>query len=341
MTTRSTTKPFTLEYLKAIGINSNTTQGRGFNNPVDLVVSKRDGRIFILNRGYPASSRIGVINLEEEYFHDISANGDDDGQINLPTAVAMDSRERVYVTEERNHRVSIFDSSGPFLGKWGERGSGPGQFEGPSGLAFDADDNAFVVDQNNHRVEKFTADGRFLLEWGEFGTADGQFNLPWGVTVDSQGYVYVADWRNDRIQKFSRDGEFVAKFGSSGTGDGQFHRPSSVAVDDERLIYVADWGNERVQVLGPDGGFLWNERGRAGISKWAAEFFAANPDEKGPRDQSNLLPDLPPHLDSPYLVSSQTESYFWGPASVNLDGEGRLYVTESARHRLQVFAASR
>ena len=55
------------------------------------------------------------------------------------------------------------------------------------------------------------------------------------------------------------------------------------------------------------------------------------------RDESDLMPKLPDHLSSPYHVSSQTEPYFWGPVSVSLDGEGRLYVTETNRHRIQVY----
>jgi hypothetical protein len=49
------------------------------------------------------------------------------------------------------------------------------------------------------------------------------------------------------------------------------------------------------------------------------------------------MPKLPSHFNTPYLISTQIEQYFWGPASVNLDREGRLYVTESARHRVQVY----
>ena len=141
----------------------------------------------------------------------------------------------------------------------------------------------------------------------------------------------MADWRNDRIQKFTPDGQFLAKFGGSGSGDGRFHRPSKVAVDSEGYIYVADWGNERVQVLRPDGGFQLKLRGEATISKWAQDFLDANSDESVERDKSNLFPELPPHLDTPYLISSQIESYFWGPVSVSLDMAGRLYVTESSR----------
>ena len=126
-------------------------------------------------------------------------------------------------------------------------------------------------------------------------------------------------------------------FGDPGREDHQVYRPADVAVDAVGFIYVADWGNERVQVLGPDGSFQLKLRGEATVSKWAREFLDVNPDESLTRDQSNLIPDLPSHLDTPYLVSTQAEPYFWGPTSVNLDGQGRLYVTESSRHRVQIY----
>ena len=92
-----------------------------------------------------------------------------------------------------------------------------------------------------------------------------------------------------------------------------------------------------VQILGPDGGFQLLLRGEATVSKWAEDYFAANPEEKKERDISNLIPTLPDHLTSPYHISSQTEPYFWEPISVSLDRQGRLYVTETNRHRFQVY----
>jgi DNA-binding beta-propeller fold protein YncE len=332
----STAKQLTLNYLKTIGIVSNQPTGRGFANPVDLSVSK-DGRILVLSRGAPVFTRVGVCNLDEDYLYEIGSLGDGDGQFRLPTAIALDSRERVYIADEHNHRISAFDLSGRFLSKWGEKGSGDGQFDGPSGLAFDADDNIYVVDQNNDRIQKYSADGHFIAQWGESGEGDGQFNLPWGIALDSQGDVYVADWRNDRIQKFSPNGRHLASFGESGTGDGQFSRPAGVAVDSAGYIYVADWGNERVQVLGPDGEHGVTLMGQGTLSKWAKDFLAVNPDEQSQRDISNLSPHLPLQYDTPYQVSTQVEPNFWGPGSVNLDSEGRLYVTESSRHRLQIY----
>ena len=336
MSTKQTTQAFSLAYLKTIGIFNNDGDGRGFANPSGLVVNK-EGLIFVLNRGEPDRSRVGVLNFEEDYLYEFGSHGDADGQFRQPTAIALDSKECVYVADEHHHRISVFESSGEYLGKWGEFGSGDGQLDGPCGLAFDAEDAVYVVDQNNNRIQKFTCEGGYLSQWGEFGSGDGQFNLPWGITLDSHGDVYVADWRNDRIQKFSAAGEFIAEFGESGSEDGQFHRPSSVAVDGEGHIYVADWGNERVQVLNSDGEFLLKLRGQATLSKWAEDYLASIPHEKRARDKSNLIPDLPSHLNTPYLLASHAEPHFFGPASVEIDGYGRLYVTEKSRHRFQVF----
>ena len=337
MSMEPATKTFNLEYLKTIGMHATgTRRGRGFLNAVGLDVSS-DGRIFVVCRE-GARPRVCICNMDDEFLDQISyGRGSEDGQLNLPTGIAFDSKDRLYVTDELNHRVSIFDAEGVFLGKWGEQGDGNGQLNGPSGIDFDSEDNAYVVDQHNHRVQKYSTDGDYLLQWGEFGVGDGQLNLPWGLGVDRQDNVYVADWRNDRIQKFSPDGRFLASFGESGDGDGQFNRPADVAVDRDGYMYVADWGNERVQVLDPDGVFQLKLRGQATLSKWAEEFFAANQDEAEPRSRSNLTPTMPPHLDTPYHAASQSESRFWEPVAVTLDADGRLYVTESRRNRFQVY----
>ncbi|MFQ6027063.1 MAG: 6-bladed beta-propeller [Dehalococcoidia bacterium] len=334
------TSTLKMKYVKTIGIVSNANNGRGFANPYDTAINQA-GSIFVLNRCDPARSaavRVGVCTLDEEYLGEFSYGyGSGDGQLVWPVAMAFDSRESLYVTDEHNHRVTVFDADWIYSATWGALGTGNGEFNGPSGIAVDAEDHVYVVDQHNNRVQKFTAQGRYVLHWGEAGSAEGQFNLPWGIAVESSGNVYVADWRNDRIQKFSTEGQFLACFGEAGEGDGQFHRPSGVAVDAEGYIYVADWGNERVQVLGPEGGFQLKLRGQATLSKWAEEYFASNPEEKRERDQANLIPSLPPHLDTPYHVSSQTEPYFWGPVSVTVDAAGRLYVAETNRHRIQVY----
>lgn len=340
MSTQTRSPGIALDYVKTIGIVNNGFNGRGFANPYDIVVGK-DERIFVLNRCDPARAaaiRIGICTMDEDYLGEFGkGNGTGDGQFVWAVAMALDSQERLHITDEHSNRVTIYSLSGEYLSHWGKSGSGDGELNGPAGIAIDSADNVFVVDQHNSRIQKFTSDGKFIANWGSLGSGDGQFNLPWGAAVDSDDNVYVADWRNDRIQKFTNDGQFLAAYGSSGEGEGQFRRPTSVAIDTDGFIYVADWGNERVQVFGSDGAFQLLLRGEATISKWGEDYLASNPEEQAEREVSNLKPELPAHLNTPYHISSQTEPYFWGPVSVSLDGRGRLYVTETNRHRFQVY----
>ena len=326
----------TLDYLKTIGIVNNGNNGRGFANPYDIAF-RPDGRIYVLNRCDPARAsaiRVGVCNLNEDYLFEFGKGyGQGEGQFVWPVAMAFDSQDRLYITDEYNHRVTIYDSEGQYLSHWGENGSDPGQMDGSAGIAIDSDDNVYIADQHNCRLQKFTTDGTLITSWGVQGAADGEFNLPWGVGVGPDGSVHVADWRNDRVQKFSPEGDHLQTIGS-----GQLNRPSGVATASDGSIAVADWGNERVQIFQPDGDLALTLRGQATLSKWAMDYYSSNPEEWEVRQASDLEPEtLPEQFQSPYHTSSQVEPYFWGPVAVRFDTEGRLYVVETNRHRFQVY----
>ncbi|MCL0099294.1 NHL repeat-containing protein [Dehalococcoidia bacterium] len=327
-----------LHYDRTLGLAS--MEGRGFSNPVDLAISNT-GHIYVLSRTNPTQTygiRVGICDLEGNYFGDFGAYGSAPGEFIWPTSLAFDSQNRLYLADEYNQRITIYDTDGKYLTHWGIPGKKDGEFNGPSALAFDTQDDLYITDHRNHRIQKFTSDGRFLLNWGEYGHGKGQLNLPWGITIAKDRTVYVADWRNNRIQQFSGNGDFISSLsGKTGSTKSQFNRPASVAVDSEDYAYVADWGNERVQVINPDRHIVQSLRGQADLSKWAEEFYEANPDERLARDTANLTPTLTADVTTPYEESARTEKYFWGPCSVKLDDKGRLYVTESLRHRVQVF----
>ncbi len=331
----------TFDYSHTIGFYAQN--GRGFNNPVDVAIGP-DEVLYVLNRAGSDTAvrmpykRVTVCTVTEAYHGEFSHGGDGDGEIMWPAAIAIDRDEQIYISDEALHRISIFDKHGQFLHKWGIQGRGEGAFERPAGLAFDADGHLLVVDGLNHRVQRYTKDGRFLSQWGRGGSGAGEFNVPWGIAVDRGANIYVADWRNDRIQKFDAQGTFLASWGAPGTGEGEFHRPSSVAVDEEGLIYVTDWGNERVQVLGADGQFLALFRGEAGLSSWAEDYFISNQDELEERLRADLQPEvelLP--SDEIREESASIEKLFWGPVAVKVDAQGRIYIVESCRHRIQVY----
>ena len=326
--------PVTFQYSHTIG-RQESRGGNGFFNPVAVTRGPGD-RIYVLSRGtetpafFPCK-RVTICSIDEEYIGEFGEKvGPEDavptahdGAFFWPTSVALDSKGNAYVADEWLNRISIFTQDGDWIGKWGVPGDGDGEINRPSGLAFDKDDNMYLVDSCNHRIQVFTKDGQFLFKWGTQGSGDGQFNFPWGIDIDQNGDVYVVDWRNDRIQKFSANGQFLMQIGSSGQGDGEFNRPTDVAVDKDGTIYVADYKNDRLQVFDADGSFITVVEGQATLSKWARERVDLDPVILRGRQKAQNLEDR--------------EGPFQGPISVDVDDQGRVFVAETARHRLQVF----
>jgi DNA-binding beta-propeller fold protein YncE len=311
--------PPPLKYSHTIGLLALT--GRGFSNPMNAAVTN-DGIMYVANRSnsfqaLQGAVRITVCNVQGDYLSEFGKYGMEDGAFVWPTAIDIDSQGNVYLADEHRHDIQVWDKDHNFVRKWG----GISQLNRPAGLAIDSHDEVLVADTLNNRVVRFSPDGKVLATFGSAGSGDGQFNMPWGVGVDTSDNIYVADWRNDRVQKFSPGGEYLATFGSSGSGIGELQRPADVAVDADGNIYVADWGNERVSIFDQFGYPLTALTGDADLSKWGAEYISASEDIIRGRQVADLSP----------------EKGFWGPTGVEIDSQGRLLVTDSCRHRVQVY----
>ena len=77
------------------------------------------------------------------------------GELTRPNNVAVDTSGMVYVSEDGNHRVSVFTSEGQFVTSFGRKGKGPGEFQYPHGLAVDNNGVVYVCDRYNNRVKVF------------------------------------------------------------------------------------------------------------------------------------------------------------------------------------------
>ena len=326
--------PITFQYSHTIGRQENRS-GSGFFYPVDIARSGK-GQLSVISRGsetpafFPCK-RVTVFTVDEELVQEFGQKippeeADETapaGTFMWPTALAVDSQGNTAVADEWLQRITVFDKDGQVVTKWGRVGSGEGEFNKPSGLAFDAADNLYLVDSYNHRVQVYTLNGQFKFQWGSEGDGEGQFSYPWGIEIDYDGNVWVADWRNDRIQKFTPEGRFLMQFGSSGDGDGQLNHPTKVAVDKDGIIYVADFKNDRLQVFDAEGNYIAQLHGEATLSKWGRERVELDPTIVKARELAHNL--------------HEREKLFHGPISVEVDDEGRIFVLECPRQRLQIY----
>ena len=316
-----TNKLVNYEYDHTIGMDD--FAGRAFRNLSDLAVTD-DGVLFVLQRGESVHNNpsVKICTVDEEWIGEFGDYGQESGQLMWPCGIAISNERAIYVTDEWNQKVLVFDMKGSFISQWGTKGSGNGEFDSPSGIAFEQSGNLLIIDARNNRIQRFTSKGEYINAFGSHGTGAGEFNMPWGVAVNHLGEIYVSDWRNDRIQKFSSDGEYILEWGEHGSSEGQFNRPAGLCVDGDGWVYVADWHNDRVQIFDAEGSYLDELNGDATMSKWGAQLLEANPLMEGFR-QTAKYPEL--------------EGKLYRPRSVRSDTMGRIFIVDSCKGRLQIY----
>jgi sugar lactone lactonase YvrE len=275
------------------------------------------------------------------------------------SAVAVDSRDNVYLFARGEHPMIVFDSEGHFLRSWGE-----GLFANPHGLHMGPDDTLYCTDDGDHTVRRFTLDGRLLLQIGLAGRPSPFMSgLPFHrcthTALSPQQDIYVADgYSNARVHKYAPDGRLLFSWGEPGSGPGCFNLVHNICCDADGWVYVADRENHRIQVFDGQGRYQaqWNDLHRpcglclhcgAGLSK--PTFYVG---ELGPGKQfSNRdWPRLGPRLS---ILNSDggllarlgdkeevgSRSQFIAPHGVAVDSTGSIYIGEVSRSSLRNIGA--
>ena len=139
---------------------------------------------------------------------------------------------------------------------------------------------------------------------------------PVAVSIDRYDRVYVGDSDNQRVQVFDNSGNFIFAFGSGGNAEGEFDRPLGIAIDLAGRIWVSEFNNSRIQVFDDAGGFEfmigW------GVATGASAFEVCT---AGCRTG----------------LQGGGDGQFHMLLGLTHDGRGRVYSTDFANHRIQVF----
>jgi DNA-binding beta-propeller fold protein YncE len=189
------------------------------------------------------------------------------GEVGIPSGVALDAQENIYVVDTGRKLVAVFARDGKQLNEFSDP-----ELDHPNGIAIDkARGRIYVVDTGSRaakeqNVKIYDLAGKRIGAIGGAPGGDlGKFSYPTYVTVDATGFVYVSDTLNSRVQKFDPEGKFVTSFGQLGTNWGEFDKPKGVAVDSFGNVYVADSGWSNVQIFNPKGQILLFFGGRGPV----------------------------------------------------------------------------
>ena len=228
---------------------SELREGVGFAKPFDVAVHQ--GRVFVSDTVHRL---VFALDFPTGTSFEIG-NRDDQGDLYKPLGVAVDDAGNLYVCDNTQKKVLIYDRDG----KWQRSVDGKEVLNRPSGIDVTRDGSrVFVVDTggidtNQHQVAVFDArTGKHLRSIGTRGTGEGEFNLPRDVRLGNNGLLYVTDGGNFRVEVFDQEGRFVRAWGAPGRRMGQFSRPKGISSDSEGNLYVVDAAFGNVQIFDPE-----------------------------------------------------------------------------------------
>jgi PKD repeat protein len=150
--------------------------------------------------------------------------------ITSPNAIAVDSKEHVYVVETAYNVLKIFSHSDEYVETL--RG-----LNRPISAAVNVNGRIFVGNHydtlsNKGNVEVYDSGLNFLFK---LGTGDGEFSQPSAIAIDnSSGKIFVADKGAHEVKVYLSEGDFDFSFDGTAGGGGQFTKPTSITIDDAR-----------------------------------------------------------------------------------------------------------
>jgi len=181
-----------------------------FNAPSAVLIAP-SGDIFVADgHGGNTNARIMKFARDGKFIKTWGKKGSGPGEIDIPHALAMDSRGRLFVGDRNNNRIQIFDQDGNFLDQWT-------QFSRPSGIFIDHNDMIYVADSESESVAKNHDGWKRGIRIGSARDGSVTALIPdpverttgtsaaEGVAVDRMGNIYGAEVGPKRLMRYVRN----------------------------------------------------------------------------------------------------------------------------------------
>lgn len=194
------TPDWTLLYQLGIGTNQ-------FALPGHIAIDTASGsNVVYVSDGI--SNRVSIFDGPDLRAHFGSA-GTGTGQFDFAAGVCIGGTGEVYVVDQQNDRLQVFDRNGTFRRLFDFTQSGPGGtvFSGRlQGVLPDAAGRLFMVDSFQDTVRVIDAQtGAALTNFGSLGSSPGQLDSPAGAALDPLGRLFVTSGNNGRVELYGID----------------------------------------------------------------------------------------------------------------------------------------
>lgn len=137
------------QVLENFGGNARGDAQREFNKPTSVVLVR--DQLFVLDS---FSSRVQALDLQGHVLRQFSTPNDNASPPDH-AGLAIDSEGDLYVSDEVQGMVRVYNQEGKLLNVFGRPGNRIGEFSRPLGVWVDERDRVYVADSRNHRIQVF------------------------------------------------------------------------------------------------------------------------------------------------------------------------------------------
>jgi hypothetical protein len=175
------------------------------NKPTDMAISPA-GDVFVSD-GY-GNNRVVHFDKTGKFVKSWGKLGAGPGEFNLPHAICMDSKGRLYVGDRSNARIQVFDQSGAFLDQWRNLIVTWGLWITPKDEIWACGTSPSLNPPGTPPTDqvfmRFATSGKLLELWcPKLGQENpGETDWVHAVAMDSKGNLYAGDIKGKRVQKF-------------------------------------------------------------------------------------------------------------------------------------------
>ena len=159
--------------------------------------------------------------------------GKEEGQLNVPSGISIDTNGDVFVADTLNHRISMFSRALKF-----KKCIGTKQLYDPVDVKL-TKECVVVLDWSSNCLHFFSREGHFLsscISQGE--EQDCLVNLPCYFCLDPAENIIISDTKHHAIKIFSKSGHHIHTIGKRGHNIGEFVYPCGISISHFGTIFV-------------------------------------------------------------------------------------------------------
>ena len=181
-----------------------------FARPTDIAWASNGD--FFVSDGY-GNKRVVKFNKDGKYLLTWGTAGTAPGEFNTPHSIAVDSKDRVYVSDRENNRIQVFDSTGKFLKQWTHLGC-------TQGMYITSKDELWIITHRNN-IENITYDtlaGRLMKIELETGKVLGAMESPGHLMTvkESTGEIFIGSLTGNVFRWYPAENNWTGLGGGRG-----------------------------------------------------------------------------------------------------------------------------